>query len=69
MLRRGRRSLLDKSLNLLFVVWVIHILVTGRVIPTEVAGLLHNKPPVAAVHEPQEQPSSPQSSLLVVNQA
>jgi hypothetical protein len=57
---RRRRQLLDRLLNLIFVVWVVHLLVTGHFVPQALVDLLGNEPPIAVIVEPTDPAVEPQ---------
>lgn len=50
--RRRPRRALDTALNVLFVAWVLHIAVTGNLVPEALVRLLRDQPPVAAHVDP-----------------
>ncbi|MPZ48426.1 MAG: hypothetical protein GEU75_03785 [Dehalococcoidia bacterium] len=43
-------------LDALFAVWMLHVLVTGHLIPTPVANLIHPPSPIAVISEPAGAP-------------
>jgi hypothetical protein len=55
----NQRRTRDLLLNIVFVGWVLHILVTGRLLPNEVVGLFRDEPPVAVLVEPAVPASEP----------
>jgi len=50
--RFGATLLLDA----LFAVWMLHVLVTGNLIPTPLADLIHPPSPIAVVTDPDGAP-------------
>jgi len=53
LLRRHRTDLL---LDALFALWVLHVLVTGSLLPGALTSLLHSERPIVAVSEPVPAP-------------
>jgi hypothetical protein len=53
LLRRHRTDLL---LDALFALWVLHVLITGSLVPSAITTLLRNESPVVAVSEPAQAP-------------
>ena len=45
------------ALNLLFAVWMLQILMTGKLLPAALTDLLRPQHPIAAVSEPLEVPA------------
>jgi len=46
------RSWRQVALDVLFVAWVLHVLVTGRIIPEKLSALFADEPQVVASSEP-----------------
>jgi hypothetical protein len=51
-----RRHRADLLLDALFAVLLVHVLVTGTLLPTAVTSLLRNERPIVAVSEPAQAP-------------
>jgi hypothetical protein len=64
----GGRRMVDLALDALFVVWVLHFLVVGRVLPVPITDLLYPHHPVVVVNEPVL-PGAPQAPAVPAPQA
>jgi hypothetical protein len=49
---RVHRRLSDIALDIVFAVWVLHVLVTGRLLPPEITTLFQQPSPVTVISEP-----------------
>ena len=51
-----RRHRADLILDALFALWILHVLVTGSLMPGVVTSLLRDERPIVAVSEPVQSP-------------
>jgi len=49
---RVQRSWRQLALDIIFVAWVLHVLVTGRIVPERLSALFTDEPQVVASSEP-----------------
>ena len=50
----SHRRLSDFALDTIFGLWLLHVIITGNVVPAPVSDLLSSEPPIAVVTEPLE---------------
>ena len=55
----SRRRAVDLALDVVFAFWLVHVLVTGQIIPEKLAGLLRDEPRIAVFIEPSDVPQGP----------